>query len=160
MERRRSFTRSLSSTRIETKLEQGSTESSLTKTTTAAGTSELKQLQQQLESVRQERNDLQEELNTLKEVQKSVPKASSEEEIKKEAAVLLEEERLKWQMETENMRKEYEAKLEGQSRTSAEEKSSQEAALSLAEERYSNLQEACQQQKIEFEKSLTDAQER
>ena len=132
----------------------------MTKSTTAPGTTELKEQQQQLEMVEQERNDLIKELNTMKEAKKSAEKSSNEEDIKKEAAALLEEGRLKWQMETENMRKEYEAKLEGERRCLAEEKSSKDEALSLAGERYSSLQETLQQQKTEFEKSLTDAQER
>ena len=160
MEKRRDFTRSLSSTKIEAKLEQGSTESSLTKSMTATLTTELKELQEQLKIVEQERTDLRKELSAVKEGQKPADKASSEEDIKKEAAALLEEGRLKWQMETENMRKEYEAKLAGERQSLSEEKSSKEEALSLAEERYSSLQETLQQQKTEFEMSRTDAQER
>ena len=130
------------------------TESPLGKLTDGLGAKDLKELREKLDNVEKERDDLREEVASLRSVQK--PDALEEEEKVK----VTEEERLKWQMEMENLRQELEARMEGEKEVFAKEKAALEATVSSLEEKCAELEESSRNRKAELEQNLTEAQSR
>lgn len=120
-------------------------EASLGRTSSLKDTAELTALQQRLRKVEEERDSLREEVNSLGESNSTSLDSG------------LREERLKWQMEMENLRQEHEARIEGERRSHSEEKGALERRLAEVEEKYAGLEGSLKQQNAELQERLSAA---
>lgn len=100
---------------------------------------------------------LEEEIKQLKAIQPAVEETTTASSLKGDTAAVLSEERLRWQMEKENLRKELTAKMDAEKEPIIREKEALENRLKLLEETSPSL---TKEQVVALENNLTETQSR
>lgn len=115
---------------------------------------ESQELRRTLQNVEEERDSLRRELETLRQAKDS--KAAEA----RGSSNDLGEERLKWQMEMENLRREYEARVLEEKEAHSRESAALARELAEMEEKWASLEQSSDKQKSELQERLNDAQSR
>lgn len=115
---------------------------------------ESQELHRTLQNVEEERDSLRRELETLRQA-----KASEAAETRGSSNDLGEE-RLKWQMEMENLRREYEARVLEEKEAHSRENAALARELAEIEEKWASLEQSSEKWKSELQENLNDAQSR
>ena len=100
---------------------------------------------------------MEEELKQRKAIQPAIEETTMTSSQKGDNAAILSEERLRWQMEMENLRKELTAKMDAEKEPIIHEKEALENRLKLLEETNSSL---TKEQVVALENNLTETQSR
>lgn len=117
----------------------------------------VEKLQGELKQKETDLAKLEEEMKQLKAMQPAVKEATTASSLKSDTAAILNEERLRWQMEKENLRKELTAKMDAEKEPIIKEKEALENRLKLVEETSPSL---TKEQVVALENSLTETQSR
>ena len=114
-------------------------------------------MQNQLKQREPDLAKLEEELKQLKAIQPAVEETTTATSQKGDTAAVLSEERLRWQMEKENLRRELTAKMDAEKGPIIREKEALENRLKLLEETSPSL---TKEQVVALENNLTETQSR
>ena len=114
-------------------------------------------MQEKLKQKETELAKLEEEIKRLKATQPAVEVTTMTSSRKGDTAAILSEERLRWQMEKENLRKELTAKMDAEREPILKEKEALENKLKVLEETSPSL---TKEQAVALENSLTETQSR
>lgn len=115
---------------------------------------ESQELRRTLQNVEEERDSLRRELETLRQAK------DSEAAEARGSSNDLGEERLKWQMEMENLRREYEARVLEEKEAHSRESAALARELAEVEEKWASLEQSSEKRKSELQENLNDAQSR
>ena len=118
---------------------------------------ELKELRRTLQNVEDERDSFRRELETLRQAKNVVDSEAVE---ARGASNDLGEERLKWQMEMENLRREYEARVVEEKEAHSRESAVLATELAEVEKKCASLEQFSEKQKSELQENLNNAQSR
>ena len=118
---------------------------------------ELQELRRTLQNVEDERDSFRRELETLRQAKNVVDSEAVE---ARDASNDLGEERLKWQMEMENLRREYEARVVEEKEAHSRESAVLATELAEVEKKCVSLEQFSEKQKSELQENLNNAQSR
>ena len=118
---------------------------------------ELQELRRTLQNVEDERDSFRRELETLRQAKNVVDSEAVE---ARGASNDLGEERLKWQMEMENLRREYEARVVEEKEAHSRESTVLATELAEVEKKCASLEQFSEKQKSELQENLNNAQSR
>ena len=118
---------------------------------------ELQELRRTLQNVEDERDSFRRELEALRQAKNMVDSEAVE---ARGASSDLGEERLKWQMEMENLRREYEARVVEEKEAHSRESAALARELAEVEKKCASLEQFSEKQKSELHENLNDAQSR
>ena len=118
---------------------------------------ELQELRRTLQNVEDERDSFKRELEALRQAKNVVDSEAVE---ARGASNDLGEERLKWQMEMENLRREYEARVVEEKEAHSRESAALARELAEVEKKCASLEQFSEKQKSELQENLNDAQSR
>lgn len=139
---------------LDSNTKQHSAELSMNETEILEESKDLQDLRCTLQNIKKERDSLKIELGSLKE-------AHSSEAVKDgSASVDLGEERLKWQMEMENLRREHEAQVGAEREAHSREMAALSEELAAVKEKCVDLERSSERQISELQEKLTKTQSR
>ena len=142
---------------LDSHAKQHSTELPLNKTEISEESKDLQDLRCTVQNIEKERDNLKIELGSLKEARNTIDSDAVQEG---SASTDLGEERLKWQMEMENLRREYEAQVGAEREARGRETAALERELAAVKEKCVNLEQSSKRQIFELQENVTDTQNR
>jgi len=139
---------------LDSNAKQHNAELSMNKTEILEESKDLQDLRCTLQNIEKERDSLKIELESLKEAQDSEAVKDGS------ASVDLGEERLKWQMEMENLRREHEAQAGAEREAHSREMAALSGELAAVKEKCVDLERSSERQISELQENITKTQSR
>ena len=146
---------------LDSNTKQHNAELSMNKTEILEESKDLQDLRCTLQNIEKERDSLKIELESLKEAQGSEAVKQGSEAVKDgSASINLGEERLKWQMEMENLRREHEAQVGAEREAHSREMAALSGELAAVKEKCVDLERSSERQISELQENITKTQSR